>query len=1105
MIAMVGVNVGTASASPSPNTGAVSTTDNPGWQGPGSYVNQACFNGVPGHTTPAVNCNIYGDKRDVWLSGLPQTASLAAGTYFFAVLSPGGQASPNDCETNQSNDGNANLSDIAPCFSSGTGAGDSYTNRIFTVDSNGVFSYSGTHEFDSTNNEIQLFPYDDTPNPGGEYTMAVCQLPAHPTTDPITGLTPRVKASDCKYDNFKVIVGGGGRPPASALTITKDANGAYNDTYLWSVKKSADQTKIYQAAGGTAHVNYTVEVSHGVSQISDVTVTGTISVFNGNVDDSFNTVPVTADSVKDQLSNGTVCDVTGGAGPNIVLTTFETDFAYTCDLGSTLPSSSIDNTATVNWSDQTLSTGDPLTGGTANFTFSGVQFTGTEIDTCVDVTDTNVTGSLGTVCVTDPNPTDLTYSLDLPGVAGTCTDYPNTATVTTNDTGATATDDATVTVCDASDLTVSKVVTPGYTRTYKWSITKNVDKSSQNIAPDGTATFNYTVDVSHDAGTDTAFSATGTISVHNPNDFESITADVTDSIDNGGVCTVTNGTGVVIAAGATVQRSYSCTFGSNPGAGTNTGTATWDKTAAHTPSASASGTADYTFGNPTTLVDDTVTVSDSLYGTLGTVSVGTDPNPKEFTYQLQFKGDPPGTCTNHNNTATFTTNTNGATGSAGQTVTVCVGADLVVTKVATPSFDRKYKWTIGKSVDKTIVKQIGGSATFNYTVTVSHDSGTDGNWQVNGTISVKNPNDWEPITANISDAIDNGGTCTVTNGTGVAIAAGATVTRNYSCTYTSAPSPAAFTNTGKASWDATAASTKDSSATGTATGNFGTTTPNLIDECITVTDTYAGTLGTICVGGANPKAYTYSRTIPIPANGCLTYNNTAKFTTNDTGATGSADKSVQVCGPAATGALTIGFWKNNNGQGLIGTYCGSGTTGLAAYLKGLGAGSGPFSDAPQTTCSALATYVQNVLSGANASNMNVMLRAQMMGTALDVYFSGPGWTSTTKNGVKPPSQFLSHNTLGGFNMDMTAICPMVDNTTAGSASCTAGKPSTNAFASGAVPFAAMTIQQVLDFASTTPSPYSGLPTNVWYGGNKTLEEVLKNIYDQFNNQDAFSA
>src|SRR5215212_3567036 len=281
----------------------------------------------------------------------------------------------------------------------------------------------------------------------------------------------------------------------------------------------------------------------------------------------------------------------------------------------------------------------------------------------------------------------------------------------------------------------------------------------------------------------------------------------------------------------------------------------------------------------------------------------------------------------------------------------------------------------------------------------------------------------------------------------------------------------------------------------------------LCGECdrrvLNVTDSYAGTLGTACVGDANPKSFTYSRTIAVPANDCQSYDNTATFTTNDSGATDSASQTVTVCGPAKTGALTIGFWKTTNGQNLIKTYCGSDPTGLGAYLRGLGGGSGPFSNATGN-CSSLATYVSNTLNGASSTNMDNMLKAQMLATALDVWFSGPGWTTTKSGAIKPPSNFLSHNNLGTFNMDTTAICPMVDNTTTGTATCKNNKPSTDAVASGALTGSPMSMQAILNFAATTPSPFNGsTSSSVWYGGDRTKQEILKNVYDQFNNQDAF--
>ena len=137
--------------------------------------------------------------------------------------------------------------------------------------------------------------------------------------------------------------------------------------------------------------------------------------------------------------------------------------------------------------------------------------------------------------------------------------------------------------------------------------------------------------------------------------------------------------------------------------------------------------------------------------------------------------------------------------------------------------------------------------------------------------------------------------------------------------------------------------------------------------------------------------------------------------------------------------------------------------------------------------------------------MNSMLRAQMLGTALDVWFSGPGWTSTKSGVVKPPSNFLSHNNLGTFNMDTTSICPMVDNLNTGTATCKNNTPSTDAVAAGVVPTSPMTIQAILDHAATVP-PFNGSTSSPnWFASNKTKEEVLKNIFDQFNNQDAFGS
>jgi hypothetical protein len=648
----------------------------------------------------------------------------------------------------------------------------------------------------------------------------------------------------------------------------------------------------------------------------------------------------------------------------------------------------------------------------------------------------------------------------------------------------------------AKDLTVSKTATPSFTRTFNWTIDKSADKDTVYSAGGGTSgAVHFTVAVTKDTGTDSDFVVSGTITVHNPNTFDVNGVDVSDSTPNG-TCSVTSSS-VDVPAGGDATADYTCTFTSNPGSDTNTATATWDASAYGTPSGSASGTKDYTFGDPTTVVNDTITVTDTNGGSWPFSASGS------VSYDQTYTDPAAGTCTSHENTATIT-------GGASDSVTVqdCQGANLTVTKTATPSFDLTYAWTIDKSVDKTSVKQVGGSATFNYTVSVLHDAGTPGNWQVNGTITVHNPNDFEPVTlTGVTDAVDDGGTCTVSGNTTQTIAAGGDSTGlTYNCTYASAPDPSDGTNTATATWDKDAAHTTADSADGTAPVNFSTTSPNLVDECVTVTDSFKGALGTACVGvDPNPKTFTYQRIIAVTP-GCHSYDNTATFTTNDTHSTGSDSQTVEVCGPAQTGALTIGFWKTTNGQNLIKTYCNNSGNNLGTYLATLGpTDQGPFSNAP-TGCAALNTYIQSILNGASATNMNVMLKAQMMGTALDVWFSGPGWTSTVVSKIKAPSNFLSHNNLGTFNMDTTAVCPMVDNTTTGTATCLNSLPSTDAFASGAVPSSPMSMQAILDFAATTPSPFNGSTSNsIWYGGNRTKQEILKNIFDQFNNQMAFGS
>ncbi|TMG27400.1 MAG: hypothetical protein E6H95_08420, partial [Chloroflexi bacterium] len=98
-----------------PVKGAAFTTVNETADGTGH-----CNNG-----NPNVNCNIYDGKQYVWMNGGPVTAAPSDGTYFFAVLVPGGQG------------GNENPNDGTPLNLSDPTGGDTYQNRKFTI-ANGV-------------------------------------------------------------------------------------------------------------------------------------------------------------------------------------------------------------------------------------------------------------------------------------------------------------------------------------------------------------------------------------------------------------------------------------------------------------------------------------------------------------------------------------------------------------------------------------------------------------------------------------------------------------------------------------------------------------------------------------------------------------------------------------------------------------------------------------------------------------------------------------------------------------------------------------------------------------------------------------------------------
>src|SRR5262249_6582484 len=134
-------------------------------------------------------------------------------------------------------------------------------------------------------------------------------------------------------------------------------------------------------------------------------------------------------------------------------------------------------------------------------------------------------------------------------------------------------------------------------------------------------------------------------------------------------------------------------------------------------------------------------------------------------------------------------------------------------------------------------------------------------------------------------------------------------------------SSASGSNIGSASWNKTTYGTPNgtaSSAGAAFTFDISSSVVSLVNQSITVTDTYNSVTTTLGTVGPATNAPTYpsatyhiSKTVTVPATSCASYLNKATIT--QTGQ--SSQDTVKVCGP---GALTMGFWKNPNGQGLIG-------------------------------------------------------------------------------------------------------------------------------------------------------------------------------------------
>ena len=158
---------------------------------------------------------------------------------------------------------------------------------------------------------------------------------------------------------------------------------------------------------------------------------------------------------------------------------------------------------------------------------------------------------------------------------------------------------------------------------------------------------------------------------------------------------------------------------------------------------------------------------------------------------------------------------------------------------------------------------------------------------------------------------------------------------------------------------------------------------------------------------------------------------------------------------------------------------GSDKAGSCGYLQGFN----PFKDL--TDCATVKTYVGNVIKSAvctsTSSTCNSMLKAQMLATALDVYFTANP-NATSRN-------FLPSTPIGPVVIDLDYIC-------SNPGACGSYEDVSAAFGGAS----SMTVSQMLAYAASQ----SNVGGSLWYGQVKATQVLAKDAFDAINNQVAYT-
>lgn len=210
---------------------------------------------------------------------------------------------------------------------------------------------------------------------------------------------------------------------------------------------------------------------------------------------------------------------------------------------------------------------------------------------------------------------------------------------------------------------------------------------------------------------------------------------------------------------------------------------------------------------------------------------------------------------------------------------------------------RSFSWSIAYAADESDIVDDQENHNLHYTIKVTRDHGSISAARVAGYFSIFNPNAaplaLSSVSAELSDR-KNTYSCSVSMASSLVLAAETRVEVHYECNLGSI-SPEGLTLVAALAWpkqkvDGVAvAAGSDKAQLNIAYSHMSET---LVDDCVTVTDTYAGDLiHQVC----ESDIYHLTRPVHVPAGACNTFRSTAIYTTNDFGRADAAFASVSVC------------------------------------------------------------------------------------------------------------------------------------------------------------------------------------------------------------------